>query len=136
MSKLSLMIALFQLLHSANSYLHIFGYQSVSPSPMQSFQHLRTPFYSTKTEFAGSGSFCPRSRGKAFAELRINPQRKPARCLDSMSSAPATESQPLFAKDSLILLKGTDPAVVVEEGSEKMEVMLLNKKTKKVRSRP
>ena len=103
---------------------------------MQSFQHLRTPFYSTKTEFAGSGSFCPRSRGKAFAELRINPQRKPARCLDSMSSAPATESQPLFAKDSLILLKGTDPAVVVEEGSEKMEVMLLNKKTKKVWSRP
>ena len=40
-----------------------------------------------------------------------------------------------FAKDSLVVLKGSEPAVVVESGVDKLEVLLLNKKTKKVKSK-
>ena len=52
----------------------------------------------------------------------------------STAAAQAAEP-PLFAKDSLVVLKGTDPAVVVEAGPDKLEVLLLNKKTKKVRAK-
>jgi hypothetical protein len=69
-------------------------------------------------------------RSRSMAQQSI---RRWTPIMASTSTMPAAD-QPVFAKDSLVVLKGTDPAVVVETGLDKMEVLLPNKKTKKVRT--
>jgi hypothetical protein len=51
----------------------------------------------------------------------------------SMASTDTQDEAQFFAKDSLVVLKGTDPAVVVDGAADRLEVLLLNKKTKKVK---
>ena len=138
MLKLSF-ILIFQLLPFADSYYRIAGFQLPGANVfLRPPSHFNPELCLRPSNSRISNPFGHPVETRNFMKSHWRSQQKmrwqTALAMASTSTAQVAD-QPLFAKDSLVVLKGTEPAVVVEAGLDKMEVQLLNKKTKKVRAK-